>query len=288
MSPLRISLSALYCCLAVVWIYGLQTRSWLFMCVSAAFLIQSFLFRNQLFDADRRVWPYVGQAPTNLVCLCLVALVGYAAVGWYGGRGFTPVIHDEHAYLFQAKTFAAGKLSYPPPPNPEFFDAFHILTEHAYASKYPPGHAAALVPGVWLGFPMLVPLFLSVGSLVLLYYFIESVSNARDALITVVLFAVSPIQFEMSMSYFSHTSELFFLLLFALSLATSVIRAKISYLLLAGISLGMAFSIRPLTAVAFCLPFLFYWVFLAAPDFQTRNVDSYWASGCSWWDLFPR
>ena len=271
MSPLRIGLSALYCCLAVVWIYGFQTRSWLFVCVSAAFLIQSFLFRNQLFDGERRVWPDVGQAPTKLVCLCIVALVGYAAVGWYGGRGFTPVIHDEHAYLFQAKTFAAGKLSYPPPPNPEFFDAFHILTEHTYASKYPPGHAVTLVPGVWLGFPMLMPLFLNVGSLVLLYYFIKSVSSGREALLTVLLFSVSPIQFEMAASYYSHTSELFFLLLFALSLTASVMKAQIGHTLLAGIAMGIAFSIRPLTAAAFCLPFLLYWIFLAARDFQNRK-----------------
>lgn len=73
------------------------------------------------------------------------------------GRGQTggPVIHDEFAYLLQARMLASGHLTMPSPPLPEFFEAPHVLLVPRYAAKYFPGHAALLAPFVAAGVPWL-------------------------------------------------------------------------------------------------------------------------------------
>src|SRR5205814_5729479 len=63
-------------------------------------------------------------------------------------------------YLFQAKTLAAGRLSYPSPPLPEFFESAHILVAPRFAAKYLPGHAAVLAPFELAGVPWLGPCLL--------------------------------------------------------------------------------------------------------------------------------
>src|SRR6267143_3735389 len=86
-------------------------------------------------------------------CLC-------AQVLWSGEWGPRPVIEDEFVYLFQAKTLAAGRLSYPSPPLPEFFEAAHILVVPRFAGKYLPGHPAVIAPFLAAGAPWLAPCLL--------------------------------------------------------------------------------------------------------------------------------
>ena len=65
-----------------------------------------------------------------------------------------PAIHDEFSYLFQAKTFLAGKISYPSSPRmPELFDQMHVLNEGRFASRYFPGVGLWLAPFVAIGHP---------------------------------------------------------------------------------------------------------------------------------------
>ena len=86
---------------------------------------------------------------------------GAAFLAWvWGSLAEPPFIHDEAAYLLQADIFAAGRLSAPAPPLPEFFEQYHVLVTPRLAPKYPPAHALMLVPGMWLGLPGLMPVAL--------------------------------------------------------------------------------------------------------------------------------
>ena len=91
----------------------------------------------------------------------LLALIFAAALGLgllsYRDRDRGPQIHDELAYVFQARLLLGGHLSAPSPPLPEFFEAAHLLVVPRFASKYLPGHALALAPFVALGAPWLWP-----------------------------------------------------------------------------------------------------------------------------------
>ena len=68
-----------------------------------------------------------------------------------------PQIEDEYVYLFQARSLAAGHLTYPSPPLPDFFQAAHILVVPRFAAKYLPGHGLLLAPFVAAGVPQLAP-----------------------------------------------------------------------------------------------------------------------------------
>src|SRR5881392_229936 len=83
------------------------------------------------------------------LCALLLAIAGtlLCMQMFAGGKwGARPSTEDEFVYLFQAKTLAAGHLTYPSPPLPEFFEAAHLLVVPRFAAKYLPGHALVLLP----------------------------------------------------------------------------------------------------------------------------------------------
>ena len=97
---------------------------------------------------------------TDALCATLLLLLGallcmhtFASGAW----GARPSTEDEFVYLFQAKALAAGHLSYPSPPLPEFFEAAHVLVVPRFAAKYLPGHAAVLALFGLAGTPWLGP-----------------------------------------------------------------------------------------------------------------------------------
>lgn len=167
-----------------------------------------------------------------------------------------PHVQDSVAYLFQAKTFALGRLWVPTPPKPEFFEHEFILNyEGKWFSKYPPGHAAVLALGVLAGQPWLVnPI---VGALTLLVVFClgREVYGKQVGLLAACLGLVSPFWVFMSGSQMAHPTALFFLSLFALFFVRGERGRGWGYYPLAGACLGMGVLIRPWTAVGIAAPF---------------------------------
>ncbi|HTO73110.1 MAG TPA: hypothetical protein VMJ30_04795 [Gemmatimonadales bacterium] len=91
----------------------------------------------------------------------LFGLVSALALWWtWGSLNPVEVIHDETAYLLQAGLLAHGHLVGPARPIPAFFEQFQVFAEPAVTAKYPLGFPLALVPGVWLDLPGLVPVLL--------------------------------------------------------------------------------------------------------------------------------
>ena len=81
----------------------------------------------------------------------LLAGISCGLSAWTGGRfgDLPPAYHDEFSYQFQAKTFLAGRLSFPSfAPMPELFDQMHVLNEGRFASRYFPGAGLWLAPFV--------------------------------------------------------------------------------------------------------------------------------------------
>ena len=77
---------------------------------------------------------------------------------------FWPNSGDEHAYVFLADTFLAGRLSNPPPPDLKLFKLFHVFTiGDKTFGQFPPGWPLVLAPfraaGLdWLANPLLTVL----------------------------------------------------------------------------------------------------------------------------------
>src|SRR5262249_46464088 len=140
----------------------------------------------------------------------LLFVLGFAlcAMVLLGQRDGMALVHDEVAYLFQARTFAGGHLSMPAPPLPEFFEAAHLLVVPRMMAKYFPGHALLLAPFVRV--PWLLPLLLLGASTALIYAAARaSASGQIAALAGAVAFVSSRMNLQASASYFSQASSTF-------------------------------------------------------------------------------
>ena len=181
----------------------------------------------------------------------------------YRGTVFTT---DENSYLFQATAFSEGLLRRAPPPHP-LEQILHrsmnvIDPQLGWFSRYPPGHALWLLPGVKLGWPRLMPALAAALSLWLL-------TGAARTLrapwwLAALLLLLSPYFLFMHGTLLSHTSGL---------LATSLLLwaylrwregGPVRYTALAGAAWAFLFLGRPYTAAllvpAFALDALVLWL----------------------------
>jgi 4-amino-4-deoxy-L-arabinose transferase-like glycosyltransferase len=190
----------------------------------------------------------------------LVAGLATAGIVWWcwGSLNQVPVYDDERAYVLQARIFARGRWTAPVPPEPAFFQQLHVLDAPAVAAKYPPGHALALVPGIWLGLPGLMPLCLSLVAGALVFALARRLGGPASgpwiALLTWLISITQPAAIQWRATYLSETTTA------ALWLAGwwCVLRWRRSrqprMLALLGAVVGYGAITRPLTMLAFAVP----------------------------------
>lgn len=176
-------------------------------------------------------------------------------VWWlWGSLNQVAVVHDEAAYLLQARLFAAFHLAGPARPAPEFFEQYHTFVEPVVAAKYPPGFSLVLVPGVWLGLPGLVPALLVGGSTALAFLLACELAAAPVAFVTVVLMNVSSVAIKFNPSYASEVLTSFLVLLSWWALHRHWATGRAHWLLLLAAAVGWGAITRPLTMLAFAIP----------------------------------
>ncbi len=122
-----------------------------------------------------------------------------------------PHVHDESAYMFQARTFAGGALSVPSLPQAAqgAFEQY-LIDPHdgRWISTFTPGWPAVLAIGVLVGVPWVVNSILGVIALFLAYAILLRFSQPRTAAVAVMLMALSPWFVAMSASLMSHNLAL--------------------------------------------------------------------------------
>jgi 4-amino-4-deoxy-L-arabinose transferase-like glycosyltransferase len=196
-----------------------------------------------------------------LLLLCISTFLAAAAVA-YGVFQAVPHLEDEQANLFAAKVFASGKLYVPSPSQPAaFFVPFVIEGEGRRISKYPPGYSLVLALGVLAHAPWLVNPLLGALALFATFALGRSIfpdaQGEQTALLAAILAAVSPMFLGLSSALLSHALSLLLLTIFAWAFirSTSQVRRQALYTLIAGIALGAAALTRPLTTLAYAVPF---------------------------------
>ncbi len=170
----------------------------------------------------------------------------------------TFITTDENAFVFQAKTFAKGKLYVPSHPLRSFFNSTGLVNDGRYFSKYFPSHALIMVPGIWLNFPYLIPHLLSALGLIITYLIARECYNVKIATGSALLTLVSPLYLFISSTLYSEITSFFFISLFILCFIKMLRRDGARYPIFAGIGLGVAFNARPLDALVVSLPFVIY------------------------------
>ncbi|HEX2780614.1 MAG TPA: hypothetical protein VHM30_14010, partial [Gemmatimonadaceae bacterium] len=185
--------------------------------------------------------------------LAIFAITAIVLTLAWGSWREIPVIHDEASYLFQAKLFASGHWTAASPPIPEFFEQFHVFVVPKYASKYPPGHALLMVPGIWLGLPGMMPVLLSAAAAGLVFSIARRLTNSIVAFWTWLWWISTPFVLWILASYFSQSTSIFVWMLGWYALLRWREGEERWLLLVAGCVAWLAFT-RPLTAVAYAIP----------------------------------
>jgi hypothetical protein len=180
-----------------------------------------------------------------------------------------PAYHDEFSYLFQAKTFLAGRLWFPSfEPMPQLFDQMHVLNEGHFASRYFPGAGAWLAPFVALGNAWSGEWIAAAVAAFCTFWIGREVGGEFAGRVAGVLAALSPGLALFSNLLLAHHPTLmgltFFIGMYLLARRTGRIR----YACCAGIGLTFAMLCRPMTALGIGLPFgiHFAWWLLRGGD----------------------
>jgi hypothetical protein len=193
-----------------------------------------------------------------ILLACVAALLATAAVSTWAFERL-PHLEDEVAYLFQAKTLALGRLTVPSPePEEAFWTPFVLDYQGKRFGKYSPGWPAVLALGVLWRAPWLVNPLLAAFSLYLVYRLGRTLYDDVTGLLAAVLGLASPLFLVLGGSLLSHLASLTWLLLFSLWFTWTARGRHWGYALGAGAALGLAFLTRPLTAMAYALPFILY------------------------------
>ncbi|MFL5562749.1 MAG: ArnT family glycosyltransferase [Gemmatimonadaceae bacterium] len=218
------------------------------LALAAAFLLAWQLRFVQRAGVRVATWLESRHAPLAIGVVTAIMLT----LAW-GSWTQIPVIHDEASYLFQAKLFASGHWTAPSPPAPEFFEQWHVFVVPHYASKYPPGHALLLVPGIWLGLPGMMPVIISAITAALVFSVARRLTNGVIAFWTWGWWITTSIVLWLLASYFSQpTSALCWMLGWYALLRWRDGGERWLYVVAA--SVGWLGLTRPLTALAYAIP----------------------------------
>ena len=177
-------------------------------------------------------------------------LVVSAALAWFVLEG-VPHIDDSIAYLFQAKTFALGRISVAPPPDSASFMVPHIvLTDQAWFAKYFPGWPALLSLGVLARAAWLVNPVLAAATVLMVHALLRRLYDRGSANAATLLVAVSPWLITSSSEMMSHPAALFCGVLALLGIERQRDTRAGPWALVAGVALGLLYLVRPPDAAA--------------------------------------
>lgn len=176
---------------------------------------------------------------------------------WVAGAILERVPHtpDAVAYLLQARWLLAGRLTAPAPPIPEWFDVpFTFVRDGVWYSQYPPAWPAVLAIGELADAPWLVAPLLGGLFVVLVALLGRELYRPAVGLLAAAVAVVSPMSTLMFSSHLSHAAAAPLTVLFLWLSVASGTRSTPWLAGPAGVALGIAFGMRPLTAVGVAAP----------------------------------
>jgi len=203
---------------------------------------------------------FEGNRRTLLVFSILVFAIISSYTAYFILDGI-PHFGDGGGYLFQARVFSKGMLSADVPPYRYLIDTGisyvglgHIfsrtlVTEDRLYIHSAPGYPFFLALGILIDQSWIINPVFGVLFLIILYRLGKEIYGENTGLLAVFLAALSPFALIISASFFAHSSSLFFTSLFIYYLTKALKVPKNKHYLISGISIGIVFNIRPLTAV---------------------------------------
>lgn len=251
---------------------------WLLLAPPAWYLRRSLLWSGASSLAARwQAWvaDVAESRRTTGRAVVLSLFVGIASLGasWSIGRSYEgdpPCYHDEYSYLFQAKTFLAGRLAFPSHPAPRLFDQMHVLNEGQFASRYFPGTGLWMAPFVALGNPWWGHWLAGAITAMLVFWTGRELAGDWGGLIAGLLTALAPGMALFSNLLLAHHPTLVGLSLFLLGYLRCVRDQSFFWSIVCGTGLAFAALCRPMTAAAVGFPFGVYLLIWIAGTLRDR------------------
>ena len=200
-------------------------------------------------------WRLPASRPMILALFATIAAIALSVLAFHR----TGAVEDEAAYLFQARTFAAGLLVAPPlPPGVGSGFEYYLIdsTPAGWFATTAPGWPAVLAVGVVAGAPWIVNPVLGGLAVFLSHRFVERCTDRANANVVALLMATSPWFLGTSASFMTHALSQ--ALIAGAWLSLLIVRSKQqegkrfaggALALLAGLLLGWLFLTRSLEGV---------------------------------------
>lgn len=200
---------------------------------------------------------FVTHRLTGMLSTAALAVTAAALSVWFARFVLEGLPHlpDSVSYMLQSSWLLDGRLWGSVSPLQAYFDVpyTHVVGDR-WLPHYPPGWPLLLSIGLAIGLPWLVAPVLGAIYVVLLYLVGREMDGTVTGVLAATLGVLSPLARVIFGSLLSHASAAT-LLLAAVWLVLLTRRKRDWHLAaLAGIALGLAFGIRPLTAVAAAVP----------------------------------
>jgi hypothetical protein len=170
---------------------------------------------------------------------------------------------DPIAYFIQAKIFSTGHLNVPSHELKDFFATGFFINDGKYYSTFFPGWPSILSIGIVLRTPWVINPLLGFLTLLIIYLIGKEIYDRETGLFAAVLLLFSHYFYILTPEYMSEPSALLFSSIFFYLIIKTLKEPKILTSSLSGISLGIAFLIRPFSALAISLPIMSYFFFFS-------------------------
>jgi hypothetical protein len=182
--------------------------------------------------------------------------------------------HDEGVYLQQAELLLSGQFTLSPG---EFGSAvrpwFFVDAGDQYYPKYQPLPAGFFAIGMAIfGEPRLILGLVAAGNTALVYVLGSMTFDRRVGLLASALFATAPMTLLTSAVFLAYAPTTLFTLSFAVAYLSSYRSGRIVYASLAGLAIGVAFFMRPFTAVLFATPFVAHALYEVTTVLRTAGL----------------
>lgn len=188
--------------------------------------------------------------PLAALLLTIVSFFYLYATARQQQRDFSPILHDEYAYLLQAKMIASGKLWLPRHEVADFFESFHLITDRVYAAKYGPGTATVYAIGMGLHVPpWAVSLALSSLAVGLLYLLVSRLLDDSSGLLAAIMLLALGMFRRTSIMTMSQPLMLVLALLAVLAYLRWREQRQALWMVIIGLCIGWGALCRPVDAV---------------------------------------
>jgi len=251
----------------LAWIFGINLDTTLPLILLAICPVVWFVRRRSRGDisvSHGKSFSSLSAAWTMAVACLLTAIVASAwiastEVGAKPAMRFgdlPPAYHDEFSYTLQAKTFLAGRLSFPSDAKmPELFDQMHVLNEGRFASRYFPGAGLWLAPFLAIGHPYWGQWLAGGLAAFFVFWAGRELAGNHVGLAAGLLTALSPGMALFGNLLLSHQPTMAALALFLFAFVRFMRTGRARDAFWAGCGLSFAMLCRPMTAAGFGLPF---------------------------------